>query len=400
MKAALALLWILSLVAAFGLARLTLPERAPRGADGFRAALEEPDPLERSYRLSAALRELGPDDLPAILEEFEARESRLGREEVRLLMLAWTRFDAPAAFAWARDRPTLWKQTLMDEAISAWGFRDGRAALGALEGIEDAELEARLRGLLLTGWMRSDAREGIDTYLAELANARQRNRLTMVLTGEIMKQGAPAVMRWAEALPEDLPNEFKRLAFFHAASVVAQEDPRRAAAWFEVHRTRPYTEQTLEGIALAWAQHHDPPALFEWLKSLDGAGARPGEVSEAMLFGYRAWQRRAPEEAEAWLRSALPHPELDSAVAHQVRRTSQSSGRSAIEWAALIQDQEVRQRSLQLAAGMWLREDPEAARAWLEQSDLPEASKRAILSGPPALARRRPAPSPAEAAAP
>ena len=64
MKPWVAALWILTLVAAFGLARWTGPGRdgTPPTVDSFRAALEERDPIERAYRVSAFLRALGPDE--------------------------------------------------------------------------------------------------------------------------------------------------------------------------------------------------------------------------------------------------------------------------------------------------------------------------------------------------
>jgi hypothetical protein len=397
MKAAWLALWILTLAAAFFLARLTAPgrERADlRSVDSFRAALAERDTLNRSYRLSAFLQEFGPDDVPAALEALEARSIGVSQEEVRLLMLAWSRFDAPGAFAWASDWPTRWRETLMTEAMYAWGFRDGRAAFRALEGVEDPELLARLRPAILEGWLRSDDREGVGEYIANIEVPRRRGRLTFVLAAETMRDGVEAVIRWAEAVPEDAPNDFKQSVFYHASTVVSREDPQRAVEWFEEHRTQPYSEGSVTGIAVQWARLHDPPGLFDWLRSLPAEGEREGERGDAIAEGFRIWLQRTPAEAEAWLRSALPDPELDPALGELVLHLSRSSPGSAVALAGRIQDEELRRERTIQAGRKWWRAEPEAVTSWLAESDLSEEVRQQIVMPRPtarAPAAARPA---------
>ncbi len=382
MKAVWLALWILTLAAAFVLARLTAPGRELadlRSVDSFRAALEERDTVDRAYRLSIFLQEFGPDDVPAALEILEARPIGVSQEEVRLLMLAWSRFDAPGAFSWASDWPTPWRETLMSEAMYAWGFRDGRAAFRALEGVEDSELRARMRPAIVEGWLRSDDREGAGDFIAVMSEPRRRGRLTFVLAAETMRDGVEAVIRWAEAVPEDAANDFKQGAFYHASSVVARKDPRRAAEWFELHRTQPYSEGSVTGIALQWARFHDPPGLFDWLRSLPAEGEREGERGDAIAEGFRIWLERVPGEAEAWLRSALPDPELDPAVAELVVYLSRSSPGSAVEWAGRIQDEKLRRGRTIRAARAWRRAEPEAVTSWLAESDLSEEVRQQIV---------------------
>jgi hypothetical protein len=393
MKAALALLWALTVVAAFGLARLTGPPRERsdlEAVDSFRQALADPDPLTRSYRMSAFLQGLDPDGLPAALEALETNNVGVTREEVRLFMLAWSRFDAPGAFAWSRAWPTQWKDTLMAEAMYAWGFRNAPAALREVDAVDDPQLQARLRSSLFEGWLQSPDRAGASEYIAAISDPRRRRRLAFLLAAETMRDGPEAVMRWAEDVPEDAPNDFKQGAFYLAATLVAREDPRRAAEWFEAHRARPYSAGSLEGIALRWAEHHDPPALFDWLRSLSSEGERGSEPADAVAAGFRIWLGKSPEQAEAWLSSRLPDPALDPAIAELARARAQSSPASALEWAARIQDEARRRRSVVRAGRTWRRQDPEAARAWLERSDLPEEVRQSI-TGESAAAARRPA---------
>ena len=111
-----------------GCSRGTESDPARPSLNTLRAALDERDELERTYLLTSYLRVLRPEDLPAVLAEVEKRRAGIDADEVRLIMLAWTRFDGPGAFAAARDWPTSWRSILMDQAMQAWGFNDGRAA--------------------------------------------------------------------------------------------------------------------------------------------------------------------------------------------------------------------------------------------------------------------------------
>jgi hypothetical protein len=391
--AALALLWILTLAGAFAAGRLAIPRAegpALESVASFETALALRDELERAHRMGAFFRALGPEELPGALSALEARNVGFTREETRLLMLAWTRFDAPAAFAWARAWPTQWRNALMEEAVYAWGFRDARSALRELEEMEDGELRARLHSALLEGWLHGADRSGASEYVAAVEDPRRRRRLAFLLAGETLRDGPDALVRWAESVPEDAPNDFKRGAFYHAAVMLAQVDPERAARWYEAQRARPFTRGALDGIARRWAAHHDAPALFAWLRALPALPERPDEIADAIRAGLRAWVQKAPEEAEAWLAAELPDPALDPAIVEVVRARARSEPASAVEWAARIADESARGKQMAVAFRSWQRQDPEAARAWLERSELPADVREAIERGapPPAAGAR------------
>jgi hypothetical protein len=402
MKAAHASLWILTAAAAFAVGRLTASDGGDRGlgtVSSFEAGLATRDELERAHRMGAFLQAMGPSDLPAALRALETKNIGVSREEVRLFMLAWSRFDAPAAFAWARAWPTQWSDTLTEQAIYAWGFRDAPAALRELETVDDPERQERLRHSLVEGWLHSPDRTGAGEYIAALSNPRQRGRLTFVLAAETMREGPEEVIRWAEAVPETAPNDFKQGVFYQASNLVARQDPRRAAEWFEAHRIRPYSAGSLEGIALQWSEYHDPPALFDWLRSLPAEGERSDERATAIASGFRRWAQKQPGEAEAWLAGSLPDPLLDPAIAELVRVLTPASPASALAWSVRIEDEALRRNATLRAGRSWRGREPKAVEDWLAHQDLPEGLEQAILAGgPPTPAGRRrvrPPPDPA-----
>jgi hypothetical protein len=373
MHATRAALGALALAAAFGLGRL-----CGRGAGGedpadvasFRRALEDEDQLTRTRRMSAFLEHLSPENLPAAQAALLERQVGVSAEEVRVFMLAWARFDAPGAFAWAQVQPAEWRPTLAKEAIYAWGFRDPQGALRALEAIDDAALQKRLRASLVSAWARSPNKAGAMAYLSELRPEEGRDRFLFWLAGETAKGGPEAVIRWTESIPDDAPNDLKRAVFPMAAGAVAHADAARAAEWYEAHRGDPYSAGSLEVIARRWVTYHDPPALFAWLESLGDLGERAAERGRAVALAFRLWLERDREAASAWLRSEAPRPALDPVVATFAREIAATDPTDAFAWSERIQDESLRHGARVAAARIWLRHDPAAARAWLETSDL------------------------------
>ena len=348
-------------------------------------ALTERDELERTYLLTSYLRAMRPEDLPAALAEVERHRVGISADEVRLFMLAWTRFDAPGAFAAARDWPTPWSTILTEQAMQAWGFHDGPAALAEWERIEDEALQKRLRGALVAGWVASHDRKGVTEFAATVVEPRRRSRLAFRLTGETMRDGPDAVIAWADSVPIDAPNDFKETIFVHAAGAVARADPERVMPWYERHINQPYTSMALRNIASKWAQYHDPKTLLAWIETLAFEEARESERTDAIRAAFRVWAANAPGEAEAWLEAARPSPARDAAIHEFARATLDASPVEALQWVARIADEAERRKATSRYTRKWLTQDPEAALSWLAEADIPSDWRQRILNDLPRL---------------
>lgn len=346
-------------------------------------ALAERDELERTYQLTRFLRTLRPEDVPAALEAIENHRVGISPDEVRLFMLAWTRIDGPGAFAAARDWPTPWKTVLMEQAMRAWGFNDGKAALASAEAIEDVELRDRLLVSVTEGWVSSYDPLGAAEYAASLTEQRRRNRLAFRLAGETMRDGPEAVIAWVEAIPEDTPNDFKQFAFYHGVGAVAKVDPERAARFYKQHMEQAYSSTGLRNIATKWVQHHDPGEFIVWIQALEIDEEREDERGDAIGTAVRKWGREDPDGAQAWLESQLPNPALDSAIAEMARVLSDTVPEAAVAWAGRIKDEADRRKFTIRAARSWLKKAPADAQAWIASSDLPTEWKQQLAIKPP-----------------
>ncbi|MCH8084559.1 MAG: hypothetical protein IH885_10025 [Myxococcales bacterium] len=390
MKPFIAVLWVLSIALAVGLTRLAGPD--PGGsAPSFSLdeAFGETDPLRRAYLISHALHDFGPDDVAEMKRVFVSRRVGFEMEEVQLAMLAWARFDGPGAYAWASEWPSGWKRTLTAQSLWAWGFHDGAAAIRFVEEIEEPELKERLKQNALGGWMRSSDKDGVSEYIANFATMGPRGRLTFLLAGEVlMERGIDGAMRWVDNLPEDSPNDLKRVAFDHVAKSVAAEEPIRAAEWFLAHRTEAYSAGALRGIARRWVQNHDPRSAFEWLMemSIDGDGA--GQRDEAISAGFRSWIQSDADAAQAWLLPMVPNEALDAAVLEATKRLTPKEPSAAMDWARRLDDESKRNRELIRVASRWKFRDSDSLGEWLNESDISEETRQIILNGVPRSGQR------------
>jgi hypothetical protein len=387
------------------LTRLAGPDRAGSesspslSSSSLDEAFGEYDPLRRAYLISHALQDFGPDDLPELQRVLVDRRMGIVPEEVRLFMLAWARFDAPGAFAWASEGPAGWRATLTGEAMFAWAYYDGVAAMAVVDEAEDPERVVALRQRALDGWMRSEDKQGVTEYISTYPDIERRGRFYFLLGGEVvMREGTDAAMRWVEALPDDAPGKQQKSALFNiVAKLVAGEDPVLAAEWFLAHRTQPYSKRALTEIARRWVQNRDnAPAAFEWLLAMSSDGIRAGERDDAIAKGFRSWIQTDPEGAQQWLLSMLPNPELDVAIREAIKRLLPKPG-AAMPWARRL-DGEAGRRAESVRVGIrWRAKDQAAFNDWLKENDLPEEIRQKILAAPQRGVRMKVEPQPAAA---
>jgi hypothetical protein len=365
---------VLALLAAFGLGRLTAAGKDPELStiDSFRRALEDPNWLTRSYRFSGFLQGLSAENLPEALETLRPELAWLTTEELRLFMLAWSRFDAPGALEQTLSWPRPLNRNGSGAAIYAWAMRDPSAAVWALRSIEDPELEDFMEGRMIAGWAHGPYKLDASEYIASLPEGPRRFSHIGMLAWELSKQGPEAVMRWAEAVPDEQVR-YKAAVFLNASSTLAAVDPAGTARWLANHLSRDYTDGVMRVVARSWAKS-DPTGALAWLMQLAPGERRDGSISNAFLV----WLGASSEDASAWLRETTPDAALDSTLRVMVGRSRRDSPEQALAWAMAIDDAALRERVVTNTARHWLERDADSAQAWLAASDLSEALVAAI----------------------
>jgi hypothetical protein len=380
----------LGVIIGYGLA----PELSQGNAPDFATALGEENLLLRSGMFSASLEGMNSDNVDEFVVKLQNGRVGVTDQELRVFMLAWARFDAPGAFAWAKEQNSDWSSRLSQAATYAWGFADPQAALVALaDSPEGGTKRAPMSGHLMAGWRASGDVPGITTYLMAMPNSRERETMTSTLLAEIGKKGPDAVIAWTDAIPEDAEGGFKRIAFNRASGVVARADPELAARWYEANRDKEFTEKSLPVIARRSIDHHDPAALFVWLAELPPL---PGEEFDSERFhaiaqAMKWWLRRDPEAAQAWVNSFSEIPAVyDPALASLSQFYLKKNPDIAVRWAISIQDETLRSEALVKGVSRWRRRDSQAAEEWLAVAEISESDRARIVAKSPSSGGGRP----------
>ena len=356
MKLLAVTLWLLLLAGAYWLGAQVPSGALPASTRvaSFEAALDQRNPLSRSFEVSRFLRDLDAQSVDGTLEAVEAAGFWFDHQEHRLLMAAWVPIDSDAAVDWAFARPGALKDRATRRGPRSPRF--SRPHPGADTSCTLSILPTWWRTLhlyMVQGWARSDRRDELVDYLTDQPPSVSRQRATLALANEILRGGPDELIAWVDTIEADPSNAFKRVAFQKSANALAQVDPARAARWVDDHLGRPYALQAPNVVAMHWAER-DPAAALDWLVSL------PEESNEADRTKtiFTRWLEDDTKSAEAWVRSAVPSREVDPLVRVIIRRgTFDRDPALAMEWAHLIHDPVVRTRVQTSAGRAWFRED-------------------------------------------
>jgi len=376
MRARSVIIWAAALAAAYGLGWWSAqPPTLDPGtmSASLQLALQEENPLRRLRELSRLFEALTPENIDAAFEMIDA-DPFISDNELQLLMYAWTRFDPEGAFeaALASQQQMVHRRGTA-AATYYWAIENPQAALYWVETVEDTEFREFLTESLILGWSLSPERDTAALYISTLPRGRLRQLATSMIQAEYMKDGPEAVIAWVESLPEDLPEQYRRDVFQRAANQLALRYPEIAANWIGRHIGRGYARGTARLVANEWFKTA-PAKTIEWLIGLPISPQQASLVH--VLFGR--WYDEAPGDARQWLETQELTPAHDPALEVFARRSFDGQPRVAIRVAELIQDPARREAVLVAIAQRWYREAPDAADAWIQQSDLSETARTAV----------------------
>lgn len=353
--------------------------------------VRDDDGVCRGARIATALTHLELEDMPYV-EEFVRREAVLLDDAALAQVLRW----------WAQRRP----ESALDLALEVRRDRRGLAIGAVLEQwAEDAPeaAAARLPALgneralsharaVAKGWEASK-KPGLDAFLSELpVGTIRQGTLALVLTRMTRRDGAAAATRWVEALPDDLPDQFKLQAHRRAASAVAGLDVDYARTWADSVHDSEFGRGVKRIVATFWVID-DPEAAMAWLAEIADAEQRDPAVQEA----YRALSGRDPAAAMAWFEAHSYEPWMEPALGLYVVNLSRTDPQAALRRLSEIEDESRRKLSTISVLRRWRATDPAAADAWMDQHSVSDEIRERVLLGarpPPTEGPTRPSPRP------
>ncbi len=264
--------------------------------------------------------------------------------------------------------PASRKNWILSSAIGKWAELEPVAAAQFLDSIG-------AQGLDFTAAFNSTSYQwSLQDPVAALAWARQHpdGHGDLALQGAIngwWEKDPKAAEAYVSAQKDASGHEMMVSAF---ANMLFDKDPEHARQWASQLPDVAARRAADNSVAQNWAQD-DPEAATRWAANLPA-----DERGSAVGFAAYFWAKEDPKTAGDFLNS-LAGSARDEAVVTFSGGVAIEDSALALTWAATISDPSIRQKSEEAIATEWLKQDPPAARAWIQNSSMPEAEKARLL---------------------
>jgi hypothetical protein len=349
------------------------PVSAEEAGRRAKEILAQSSPLARIADLSALLQRCGPDAVPALLEAYEGAPLDGGDPEIVLLATWWSAFDPKAAFAWTSSD---WRATygaVIAAVFRGWSHIDPQEALKASSALRFAGQLELAKDAIYSGWDES-GQPGLEEALTAGGMSDQQRYAEILARRRVVALGAEGAIRWAESQADPA---FQQMMKVRVASAAAGTKSGAAivAKWA--------TPQIVESknptgfprrIGTRWIVH-DPDAALAWLASLPAGSDRDDGVAES----FRDWMRRDYVKAKAWAdemaKGDIPRW-VEPALSIYSKTNALEHPEDSMKLIGRFTDVDLRETTTIAAARLWLQNDHDAARAWIDKNVAPELVQR------------------------
>jgi len=320
--------------------------------------------------LAAVLPALGPDSIPEILAILQDESLDPGAAGTELMVRWWAEQDPKGAANWAFLKASPgYKILAVVAAMDTWAGNDPGAAweyIQAMSAMSGDALDAA-QIAMVRGWFDS-GKPGLTTFIEKLGMGdTQQRAISTFARKTIQRDGAEAIIAWADSIPGTPENKaFKLAVHRQVASQVALADPAAAADWCDRVCDGEHGSMVRSLIAQRWADQSGLPAM-EWV-----ATQPPNqETAFAVQGAFRGWFREDREALMEWVNGFGPdrvepwfQPALEGLAIYVGKAGDPLEG---IRWAEAITDPEARSRTTVTVIRNWRNKDAEAADAWIAE---------------------------------
>jgi hypothetical protein len=261
-----------------------------------------------------------------------------GQGPASIIASEWARQDPAAALAWAGSLSTD-KNQAMTAVIGEVAKTDPKKAAGML---------ATMDG--------SDKGDAYRTVAAQYGALNFSEAQT-----------------WIRTLPADQQAE----ALAAAIGGLSNTDPQAASKQVALMAAGDAKDGAIAGVVEDWARM-DPKAAADFLKQQDSAKAQQSAMRQLMP----TWVGQNASAALAYANSYEAGEVRDSALQSYVWSNNSAAPADLMKVAETMTDEGDRNRTMGIAAARWMREDSEAAKAYIQQSTtLTDDAKQRMLDG-------------------
>ena len=259
--------------------------------------------------------------------------------------------------------------------------QDPLAAVAATETLPKNPGRGRLEAarVVIDTWFEQEGTADPTPILGLLNQLELKPRargISRMIHALIETRGLDGAEAFVLAIPSDfehLGTSLKQEAMSRLAAELLDYDVARAVRWADQQGQGRENAGVRRHLAHYWATR-DGPAAMEWALSLPDDTERRVVVKRAWL----SFRRTQPEAAAEWLLAQEPNRTLLVIFSRYITSIAKDDPEGAIAIAERAQDPKIR-RQLYVAVGKgWMRADPEAAQAWIDEVGLTPAQQQQI----------------------
>lgn len=299
----------------------------------------------------------------------------LAREEAtKSLLPKFASLDAPGAAALVASWPSAkFKNESLGTIASIWGAKDINGAVAWARNLPEGAGKQNAFAALGPMWAEV-APQAVAEYARSLPVSNGRAQLLESTASQWARNNPSGAVAWAKQMPE---GEDRDRFVGGVAATLAQTSPAQAADLVTTMIGEGYFQgEAIANVTGQWAQS-SPAEVAEWAKNFPDGPLRERAMDQVMT----QWAKQNAPAAEAWLKGLPPGPAADSATRAYIGTLLQSDPASAARWAESITstDGYFRQGMMENAGRAWLQTGDPAAKAWVENAQIPVSIKTALL---------------------
>jgi hypothetical protein len=249
----------------------------------------------------------------------------------------WARQDSAAALTWAQSL-------------------DGRDLTSAVKGVfeESAKTDPEKAAEMLTSLTDDESKKGAQNAVAR----------------EWGKQNWSEAQAWIATLPADA----QAGAMSQALRGLAETDPVTAAENVTSIAEGEDRDRAMEGVAKQWGRV-DPESAAAWLMDSGSETAQSESIGKVVS----SWVRQDSVAALSFINEQPEGGVRDQAASSYVMANQTGKVEDNLALAETIGDERTRERAVGMTVAGWMRQDPEAAKSYLDSTEaLSERSKKRI----------------------
>lgn len=319
------------------------------------------DPLTRTQKWLDFLNTLEPGQFEAVVHEFRTRGlTREHMSEYGMMLTAWAKTDPLAALDYASENTG--SPFARNTILTSWATQDPNAAIAWAERNHEGDDANPWMVGVIRGIASNDPTLA-SQLMEDLPYSRERGQALDAILPQILNRGADTAKAWVLNISDE---RLRDGAITRLAENLARQDPADAADWLAANPSDG-ARRAMDDVVSTWAEQDFDQAnnYFEKLPA--------GELRTSALRGLTNQLAMNDPTAAATLLDQHAADADDRVYQQFVWRSRRQDPALAANYIGQINDQETRDATYRRMVGRWIRNDAEAAAAWLESATLPES---------------------------